>query len=60
MGSGNGIKLNQILKESLESKFQMKMNIGKNDEEAAIGAALCAAVAEGSFKSISEASEYFI
>lgn len=60
VGSGNGIKLNQILKESLESKFQMKMNIGKNDEEAAIGAALCAAVAEGSFKSISEASEYFI
>ncbi len=59
VGSGNGIKLNPVLRESLEAEFNMTMLIGSHNEEAAIGAALCAAVADGSFGSIAEASAEF-
>ena len=60
VGSGNGIKLNPILRESLESQLRMPMQLGRHNEEATIGAALCAAVADGSFGSISEASASFV
>ncbi len=59
VGSGNALKLNPVLRESLETEFSMPIHIGQNDEEAAIGAALCAAVADGSFDSIAEASASF-
>lgn len=60
VGSGNGLKLNSVLRESLESRFGMTLQLGSNDEEAAIGAALCAAVVDSSFNSISEASKAFV
>jgi len=59
VGSGNGLKLNPVLRESLETELGMPIQLGRHNEEAAIGAALCAAVADGSFKSISEASASF-
>ena len=59
VGSGNGLKLNPVLRESLESELVMSLQLGRHNEEAAIGAALCAAVADGSFKSIAEASASF-
>ncbi len=59
VGSGNGLKLNPVLRESLESELSMSLQLGRHNEEAAIGAALCAAVADGSFKSIAEASASF-
>lgn len=59
VGSGNGLKLNPVLRESLENELGMSMHLGRHNEEAAIGAALCAAVADGSFASISEASTSF-
>ena len=59
VGSGNGIRLNQVLRESLEAEFGMPMQLGSHNEEAAVGAALCAAVADGSFASIAEASAQF-
>ena len=59
VGSGNGLKLNPVLRESLETELGMSLQLGRNNEEAAIGAALCAAVADGSFKSIAEASASF-
>ena len=60
VGSGNGIKLNKIIQEEIETKFKMKINIGKNKEEAGIGAGLCAAVSNKAFVSIKEASKYFL
>ncbi len=60
VGSGNGLKLNPVLRESIEAEFGMPLQLGRNNEEAAIGAALCAAVADGSFKSINEASASFV
>jgi sugar (pentulose or hexulose) kinase len=59
VGSGNAIKLNPILRESLEAELGMPLQLGAHNEEAAIGAALCAAVADGSFTSIAEASASF-
>lgn len=59
VGSGNGLKLNPVLRESLESEFGMTLQLGRHNEEAAIGAALCAAVADGSFDSIADASASF-
>jgi sugar (pentulose or hexulose) kinase len=59
VGSGNAIKLNPVLRESLEAEFGMPLQLGSNNEEAAIGAALCAAVADGAFASIAEASASF-
>jgi len=59
VGSGNGIKLNPVLRESLEAEFAMPMKLGSHNEEAAVGAALCAAVADRAFPSISAASAAF-
>lgn len=59
IGSGNGIRLNSVLRDSLEAEFRMPMQLGPYHEEAAVGAALCAAVADGSFASIAEASAEF-
>jgi sedoheptulokinase len=59
VGSGNGIKLNPVLRESLEVEFGIPIQLGSHNEEAAVGAALCAAVADGSFGSIAEASASF-
>lgn len=60
VGSGNGVKLNPVLRESLEAEFGMTIQLGSHNEEAAVGAALCAAVADGSFGSIAEASASFV
>lgn len=59
VGSGNGLKLNPVLRRSLESEFGLSLELGKLNEEAAVGAAICAAVADGSYTSISEASREF-
>ena len=59
VGSGNGIKLNSVLREALAAEFGMPVQLGSYDEEAAVGAALCAAVADGAFASIAAASAAF-
>ena len=59
VGAGNGIKLNPVLRAALEAEFAMPLHVGPHGEEAAVGAALCAAVADGAFGSIDEASAAF-
>ena len=59
VGAGNGIKLNPVLRAALEAEFAMPLHVGPHGEEAAVGAALCAAVADGAFGSIAEASAAF-
>lgn len=59
VGAGNGIKLNPVLRAALEAEFAMPLHMGSHGEEAAVGAALCAAVADGAFGSIAEASAAF-
>ena len=59
-GSGNGARLNPVLRASLEQEFGMPTQLGPHTEEAAVGAALCAAVADGAFPSIAAASAAFV
>jgi sedoheptulokinase len=60
VGSGNGLKLNPVLWESINAELGMPVQLSQHNEEAAIGAALCAAVADGSFNSMNEASTSFL
>ena len=60
IGSGNGLKLNPVLWESINAELGMHVQLSPHNEEAAIGAALCAAVADGSFNSMNEASASFL
>ena len=60
VGSGNGLKKNILLQNALSSKFGLSINIGKNNEEAAIGAALCSGVAVNKYSDIFNASKSFV
>jgi sedoheptulokinase len=55
VGSGNGIRKNPLLQRIISRKFNMKLHIPVNKEEAAFGAALFAMAGVGYFKDISEA-----
>ncbi len=56
VGSGNGLRLNSVLMQEL-SRWDGHMPVfGTFTEEAAVGAALCSAVAIGEFGTIQEAS----
>ncbi len=56
VGSGNGVRKNPLLREILSASFELPLQMVSYSEEAAVGAALCAAVASGEFASIQEAS----
>jgi sugar (pentulose or hexulose) kinase len=60
VGSGNGLRLNGVLRSSLESRFGMEVQFAGHTEEAGVGAALCASVASGAFPNIAAASAEFI
>jgi sedoheptulokinase len=60
VGTGNGLKRNKVLRDSIEQAFGMKIQITRHDEEAGIGAAMCSAVAGGVYSSIQNASEKFL
>ena len=60
VGSGNGVKLNPVLRAALAAEFALPLQVGPHGEEAAVGAALCAAVADGAFDSIAAASAAFL
>ena len=54
VGAGNGIRKNALLREILSESFKMPMAVPAHTEEAAYGAALVAAVAEGAVGSLEE------
>ena len=56
VGSGNGLRLNPALRRCMERAFGKTIKIGDVREEAAVGAALTAAVAVGVYPDISAAS----
>lgn len=55
VGSGNGIRRNKALIKIFEEKFGFKVKLPVHLEEAAVGAAMFAMIANGDFKSISNA-----
>ena len=54
-GSGNGIRRNSGLRGIIEDQFGMKLHIPAQQESAASGAALVAAISDGAIGSISDA-----
>ena len=56
VGSGNAIRKNQLLADILSAWFDLPLQMTTYTEEAAVGAALCAAVATGQFSDIQQAS----
>ena len=59
-GLGNGLRLNPVLRESLAAAFGLPLELTAHSEEAAVGAALCGAVAVGDFPDIAAASRAFV
>ena len=57
VGSGNGLRLNPVLRGEMARQFGLPLVIGTLIEEAAVGAALCAAVSVGEHATVREASE---
>ncbi len=56
VGSGNGLRLNPVLRQCMEEAFGRSVAIGRVTEEAAVGAALTGAVAVGVYPDIGAAS----
>lgn len=57
VGSGNGLRLNPVLREEMARQFGLPLVSGTFIEEAAVGAALCASVSVGEYLTVQEASE---
>lgn len=55
VGSGNGLRKNPLMRRLAEEMFGLKLHIPAHMEEAAYGAALCALMASGRVKSLSDA-----
>jgi sedoheptulokinase len=55
VGSGNGVRKNQLLRKILVREFAMDLKIPRHEEEASFGAALLAAVGDGYFKDLKTA-----
>lgn len=55
VGSGNGMHKNSALRTAIEQSFHLPLHLSLFDEEAALGAAICAGVGEGVFPGFMEA-----
>ena len=60
VGSGNGIRSNELLAEIVADAFGMELGSPRHTESAAVGAALTAAVAVGEYETIQDASRAFV
>ncbi len=60
VGSGNGLRLNSALRKCVERVFGRTISIGEVREEAAVGAALTAAVGVGVYSDIGSASRALV
>jgi len=60
VGSGNGLRRNPLLRDTLSAKFGLPLQTPVHTEEAAVGAALTAAVAVGEFGDIASAGQAFV
>lgn len=58
VGSGNALRFNSVLCAKAETAFGLPLTLGAQVEEAAVGAALCAAVGSGAISGFKEAGTY--
>ena len=56
VGAGNGVRRNRLLAGILAGRFGAPLHIPALAEEAAVGAAIVAAVGQGEFASLDEAT----
>jgi len=54
VGAGNGLRENQVLSRIVKEAFGMPLEFPRHREEAAVGAALLAAVSTGTFRDLTE------
>lgn len=54
VGSGNGIRKNPLLCQSLEESFKCRLYVSEHQEEAALGACICGLVGGGHIKSFAD------
>jgi len=55
VGSGNAVRRNAVLRVELERRIGLPLRVPLESEEAALGAALCAAVGAGAYSSLADA-----
>lgn len=60
VGAGNGLRKNDLLRTLFNGGFDMSMKVVRHEEEAALGAALSAAVADGMFTDVEAAGLHCI
>ncbi|UQZ36672.1 hypothetical protein C2I18_25935 [Paenibacillus sp. PK3_47] len=60
VGSGNALRANPVLCAKAQDTFGLPLMLSASQEEAAVGAALCAAVGAGRIGSFREAGQYII
>jgi len=60
VGAGNGVRRNRLLAEILADRFAMPLHIPALAEEAAVGAAIVAAVGQGEFATLDEATAHLL
>ena len=58
IGSGNALRANPALRSKVEARFGLPLILSAASEEAAVGAALCAAVGAGGIPSFQEAGQF--
>ncbi len=60
IGSGNGIRKSKVWRYIFTKEFQLELKLPKHSEEAAVGACVFSATANGKFRTIREAQKYLL
>jgi sedoheptulokinase len=60
VGAGNGVRRNRLLAQILAGRFAMPLHVPALSEEAAVGAAIIAAVGAGDFPNLDAAAKQIL
>jgi len=60
VGSGNGIRKSKVWRYIFSKEFNLELKLPKHPEEAAVGACIFSATANGKFRTIREAQKYLL
>ena len=60
IGSGNGLRKSEVWRSIFEKEFDLDLVLPKHSEEAAIGACIFAATANGTFRNLREAQKFLL
>ena len=60
VGSGNGLRKSEVWRSIFEKEFDLDLVLPKHSEEAAVGACIFAATANGTFRNLREAQKFLL